>query len=148
MKYSFVKIERAFKRRYFVRALRAANMNVSLAAKIAGLNRTHFHNMMRVYKILPGEISARSVYTVRPYRTEHVEFSRRFLLRALKRAEGRPTVAARIAGMNRAYIYVLARRLGVGLRRQAIGRRGNRGNAAWRALADHGERVEADAPSH
>lgn len=143
MKFSFLKSERAFKRRYFVRALRAGNFVVAKAARIAGLNRTHFYNMMKRHKITPVEIPMRDVHRVRPYETEHFEFCRRFLLRLLVRSHGSVSGAARLGGIDRTHIYRMARRFGVGLLPQ--GKRGNRGNAAWRALADHAEANEAAA---
>lgn len=139
MKFSYRKSELAFRRRYLVRALRAAEMNRSHAAKIAGLNRTHFLGELQRFKISASKIPMRAVYSVRPFKIERREFARRFFERALKRAGGSPAALAALVGIDRTHVYRLLPRLGVGLRPQGGGRRGNRGNAAWQALQDRPE---------
>lgn len=131
MKYSYRKAERDFQRRFCIRALRAAKGNVSEAARIAGVNRGFFYDLMKFGRVKPRAVSPREVYRVKPYREELDGFARRFLTRALVRSNYSPAVAARLLGYNRTALYRMAARLGVGLRRL---RERNEGNAAWLAL--------------
>ncbi len=132
MKYGYRKAERAFKRRYALRALRAAGMNVARAAQISELNRTHFYNLLKKCRIKIERVSAREVYRVKPYREEFEGFARRLLTRALLRGNYSASAAARFLGVNRTNLYRMARRLGVGLLRR---QEKDEGNAAWRELA-------------
>ena len=132
MKYSYRKAERDFQGRYCVRALRAANLNVSVAAKIAGVNRTWFYDLMKKGRVNPRKVSAREVYRVKPYPVELDDFARRLLSRSLARSNFSPAATARLLGVDRTHIYRMAARLGVGLRRL---RDSGEGNAAWRALS-------------
>lgn len=149
MKYGYRKAEREFQGRYCVRALRAANLNVSHAAKLAQVNRTYFYDLMKFGRVNPRKVSAREVYRVKPYREELDAFARRFLLRALSHSDYSPSRAARVLGFDRTHIYRMAARLGVGLRRL---RDSSEGNAAWRALLASPpapqDKVEADGPRH
>lgn len=139
MKWTYKKAERDFKRRYFERAFRAGSLNVIAAAKLAGLNRTHFYNALKKFGLSRTQIRMGEVYRVKPYRTEHEEFSRRFLLRVLAKADHSPASAARLAGLDRTHIYRMAARLGVGLRRL---RDLSEGNEAWAALCDRENRAK------
>lgn len=140
MKWNYRKAERDFQRRYFARVLRAAKMRPGEAAKIAQVNRTQFYTILKRIKLSPGKIEPREVYTVRPYRTEHDSFSRRFLLRVLAKAHYSPTRAATLADLDRTHIYRMARRLGVGLREL---REEHEGNSAWFALSDREPAAES-----
>lgn len=131
MKYGYRKAERDFQGRYCVRALRAANLNVSRAAKIAGVHRSFFYDLMRLGRVKLADISPREVYRVKPYKVEADDFARRFLRRALIRAKYSPARAARLLGFDRTAVYRMAARLGVGLVRL---RERSEGNAAWLAL--------------
>jgi hypothetical protein len=131
LKFSYRKSDLAFRRRYFIRAMRAANLKSGKAAEIAGMNRTAFLAKLKDLKLSRRTISPRSVYSVRPYRIERAEFVRRFFLRIFRRADFSMSAAATLADVNRSHMYRLARRLGVGSFPHS-GR--NEGNAAWRAL--------------
>ncbi len=132
MKWTYKRAETEFKRRYYTRAFRAGGLNVAQAAKLAELNRTHFYNALKKLKLTRLQIRATEVYSVRPYEKEHADFSRRFLKRALSRANFSPVECARLMGIDRTHVYRMAARLGVGLRRQIT----NEGNSAWRALEE------------
>ncbi len=131
MKWTYVRAEKEFKRRYFERALRAGGLNVAAAAKLAQVNRTHFYNAMKKLRLSRVQVRAGEVYRVNPYETEHRKFSRRFFQRALIRANWSPKKCATLMGVDRTHVYRLAARLGVGLRRL---KKKNEGNSAWRAL--------------
>lgn len=133
MKWNYRKAERDFLRRYLVRVLRASNLRVIPAAELAQVNRTHFYDLLKRARVSPGKIAPRSVYTVRPYRTELDAFSRRFLSRVLAKAGYSPSRAADLLGVDRTHVYRMAARLGVGLRRL---REKFEGNRAWLALED------------
>jgi hypothetical protein len=142
VKWGYKKAEREFKRRYFERAFRAGGLNVIAAAKLAGVNRTHFYNALKKAGLLRTQIRAGEVYGVKPYRAEHAAFARRFLLRVLAKAGYSPARAARLADVDRTHVYRMAARLGVGLRRL---KDKSEGNAAWLAL-DAGQPAEISRP--
>lgn len=131
MKYSLRKAEREFRARYIVRVLRAAKMNVCHAAKIGEVHRSFLYDLMAEARVNPRTLSPREVYRVKPYREELENFTRRFFVRALAKADHSPAKAARLLGVTRVHVYRIAARLGVGLRRL---RHKNEGNAAWLAL--------------
>lgn len=132
MKYGFEKAKRDFQRRYCIRALRAAGLSVTRAAILADVNRTWFHDLMKMGRVKLSKVSPREVYRVKTYREEFDGFSRRLLSRALARSGHSATATARYLGIDRTHVYRMARRLGVGLLRRSDR---NEGNAAWRALA-------------
>lgn len=133
MKYGYRKAKIDFQRRFCIRALRAADLSVTRAAELAEVNRTWFHDLMKKGRVKLAEVSPRKVYSVKPYREELENFSRRMLTRALARSGHSMTATANYLGLNRQNLYRAARRLGVGLVRQH--RDADEGNAAWRALA-------------
>jgi len=133
MKWTYKRAEKEFQRRYYTRALRAGGLNVAQAAKLAQVNRTHFYNALKKLKLTRVQIRAAEVYSVRPYEKELRDFSRRFLKRALSRADFSPMKCAQLMGIDRTHVYRMAARLGVGLRGQ---RKISEGNSAWRALED------------
>lgn len=145
MKYGFEKAKRDFQRRYCIRALRAAGLSVTRAAVLADVNRTWFHDLMKMGRVKLSKISPREVYRVKTYREEFEAFSRRLFTRALTRSNFSATATARYLGIDRTHVYRMAKRLGVGLiRRQDE----NEGNAAWRALAGSSpapQQTQADA---
>lgn len=131
MKSVLKRVGKGFKRRYIVRALIAGQGRVMVAAKLSGLNRTHFHTAMRTLGIDLEKLPLRDVRRVKPYREEHREFFRRFYTRLLTRAEWSPSKAERLSGINRTHFYRATEKFGVKWPRVL---KSTKGNAAWRAL--------------
>lgn len=131
MKSVLKRVGKSFKRRYIVRALIAGQGRVMVAAKLSGLNRTHFHTAVRTLGVDLEKLPLRDVRRVKPYREEHREFFRRFYTRLLTRANWSPVEASRLSGINRTHFYRAAESFGVKWPRVLDARKGN---AAWREL--------------
>lgn len=72
---------------------------------------------------------------MKPYAEAKAEWLRGYLEQCLFLAEHNVTKAARLAGIHRGTFYELAKSVDLKPQGQGRDRYGNKGNAAWRALA-------------
>jgi DNA-binding NtrC family response regulator len=131
MKWPYKKAERKFRQRYLTRALIAAQLNVTRAAKIIGWTRTSLQNALVKYGVNRARIKSRDIHRVQKFDVEFLDWQKRFIKRALARCGNSPTECARLTGLHRASVYRLSDRVGIRLPRVQ-----NNGNAAWKALND------------